>query len=55
MQLGKAASQLGQASSHFRMAQFGAAVLRCFASVHCISLEVFTRRDYGTRYASKLN
>lgn len=55
MELGKAAKQLAQVSSTFRMAQFGAGVLRFIAAVHCVSLEVFTRRDFGTRYASKTN
>ncbi len=55
MQLTKAGSQLAQVSSTFRMAQFGAGVLRFIAAVHAMSLHVFLRGDMGLRFASKGN
>ncbi len=55
MDLGKGAKQLGQISTTFMKVQYGAAVARLIAAMHAVSIEVFTRREFGCRYASKTN
>jgi hypothetical protein len=55
MKLGKMGHALAQSSSTYRQMQFFGCVALWILGWHAISVNVFTRKDFGCRYLSKLN